>query len=353
MLKKLASLCTFFMLVLMVTVSGVQAAPLAQTHMYTLTPLSVPAGFTATEANGINENGQIVGTATSSNGVTHAIIWDSSGRVVQNLGTFENRPTIGFAINDDGVVAGTGVGNFFANPNVALVWDATNGWQMLHNPPNEVLSIAFAINNARQVAGSSGFVQRAVLWDSAGNPQLIGSLGSGDFGGTALGINTSGQVTGFASLNSGGFPVHGFLWTPEAGMRDLGTLSTYQFARSEGIAINDLGHIAGSVDIDIDRFTNIGVPGLWHDGRWTVLRRRAGSALAINNQGEIVGTFSPNSDTSFRAFIYHDGRFTNLNRLIVSRNTTLTEATGINEQGLIVANSDVGGAARAFVLTPR
>jgi probable HAF family extracellular repeat protein len=65
----------------------------------------------------------------------------------------------------------------------------------------------------------------------------------GTLGGTqseAFGVNNFGQVVGWAFLPSG--VEHAFLWTKAGGMRDLGTLG----GTSRALAINDNGQVVGS-----------------------------------------------------------------------------------------------------------
>ena len=72
-------------------------------------------------------------------------------------------------------------------------------------------------------------------------------------------------------------------------------------------------------------------------------------AYGINNAGQVVGS-SGAADSGFNhAFLYSNGQMMDLNDLIdPSLGITLTEATGINDHGQIVAN----GGLDAYLLTP-
>jgi probable HAF family extracellular repeat protein len=74
---------------------------------------------------------------------------------------------------------------------------------------------------------------------------------------------------------------------------------------------------------------------------------------AINLNGEVVGV-SRTADISRHAFVYTGGQMFDLNALIPPESGwTLIEATGINNQGQIVATgTDPAGLTHAFLLTP-
>jgi probable HAF family extracellular repeat protein len=115
----------------------------------------------------------------------------------------------------------------------------------------------------------------------------------GDFGGTrteAEGINNSGQVTGFSEDAAG--RIHAFRYTDGVGLENLGTA----FRNSRGYAINDLGWVAGAADGNAVVFRE--------QGSLTLL---PGSALGINNAGNVVGTTTvvPGHTT---AFVHLDGQ---------------------------------------------
>jgi probable HAF family extracellular repeat protein len=114
-------------------------------------------------------------------------------------------------------------------------------------------------------------------------------------GNVGLGINNRGQVIGASALQSDSTPFYktdGFLWTKERGMVDLGTLPGD--VASGALAINDDGEIVG---ISIDSSGNPR-PVYWHNGAPPVdLNTQIPSdstmylvfAQAINNHGEIAG----------------------------------------------------------------
>jgi probable HAF family extracellular repeat protein len=214
-------------------------------------------GGTSTYAQGINENGDVVGSSETSSGFYHAFIWTATGGM-RDLGNIGGPEACSF-------------GN----------------------------SAAYDVNDQRQVVGfacaESG--ERAFLWTEAGGMVDLGTLG-GPFSSRAFDINNSGQVVGVAQSGVDGSN-HAFLWTPGVGMRDLGTLGGIQ---STARGINDLGEVVGDsymTDNTIQRGFR------WTEaGGMTELPGTSGStsrgAYGINRSGQAVG-WSVNSAGADRA----------------------------------------------------
>ncbi len=179
---------------------------------------------------------------------------------------------------------------------------------------------SFGINDNGQVVGASGICsplnpqtgvyilsRHALLWNK-GKAIDLGNLGgTGVFGpgNIAGGINNQGQVIGTSDL-AGDTTFHGFLWTEKTGLRDLGTL-----------------------------------PGDF-----------ASAALGINDTGEVVGV---SFDASFnsRAFLWHNGRMIDLNKLAPDSPLDLLFAHGINSRGEIAGfGVNRTGEVHAFLATP-
>lgn len=201
----------------------------------------------------------------------------------------------------------------------AVVW-GPNAQQPRQLPPlpGDTVSAATALNDRGQVVGISGFCDQAlgrfsalhaVLWDR-GHPIPLGTLG-GVAWNTPMAINATGDVVGFANnspAGAGDFHPHAFLWTPDRGIRDLGTLP-------------------GDV---------------------------TSQALGVNDRLEVVGT-SCDAAGICRAFCWRDGTMTNLNRLITSPDNRLTSANDINTAGAITgqARNNRTGHYVAFLAAPR
>ena len=159
-------------------------------------------------------------------------------------------------------------------------------------------------------------------------------------GGSA--INNAGQVTG-RSYTATDAAIHAFLYS-NGQMTDLGTFGGRS---SSGSGINDAGQVTGSSETSIGSSHAF----LYNNGQMMDLGTLGGccsSGSATNNEGQVTGS-SATSSGDTHAFLYSNGQMTDLNDLIdPSLGITLTEATGINDHGQIVAN----GGLDAYLLTP-
>jgi probable HAF family extracellular repeat protein len=178
-------------------------------------------------------------------------------------------------------------------------------------------SAATAINDQGQVVGISGkcdlavgrfSARRAVMWDH-GEVIDIGGLG-GIAWNTAMALNNAGVVVGFADTTgdqSGAPNFHAFIWAKEDGIKDLGTLNGDNLSE----------------------------------------------ALDINDRGQVVGISI--GDTATHAFIWQNGKMTNLQTLVPSGYANhLESAQGINDQGQITGfmADPTTGQQLTFVATP-
>ena len=181
--------------------------------------------------------------------------------------------------------------------------------------------IAFSVNDRGQVVGGTGtctayqangdltylFGKHATLWENGAVTDL-GSLGGVAPGGgnIALHINNRGQAVGLSGTPDGGF--HGFLWSREAGILDVGTVG------------NDVASVA----------------------------------LYDNDAGDIVG-ISFDGDFNARAFLRPDGgKPVDLNSLIPAGSPLfLVDACSINSRGEIIGIAiDTTGEAHGYLATP-
>ncbi len=280
-------------------------------------------------ANGVNEMGQAVGAAQTStadpNGEDFcgfkALGLPSKGTTclpfLWQYAVTIPLPTLGgsngtaYRVNRRGTVAGfaentTKDSNCPAPQKLQfrpVIWE--NGEiQELPVAAKNFEGVAEGVNDNGQVVGGSGICAalnpitgtslqplHALLWET-GTVTDLGSLGGTGhgFGNLALNINNQGQVIGYSDLK-GNANFHGFLWTRETGMRDLGTLTGD--ANSLAIGINDVGDVVG---VSLDAMFNPRAY-LWKNGAMTDLNTLipAGSSLtlltacSINSRDEIVG----------------------------------------------------------------
>lgn len=170
---------------------------------------------------------------------------------------------------------------------------------------------------------------------------------------SAKAVNDKGQVTG--EINHGTQFSHAFLYS-DGRMTDLGTLPG--FTDSVGNAINDGGEVTGvATKADpTDKSANPALIVHAFTARAGALQdlRPLGRALymssGINTTGQVVGGVITLRDQN-RAFVYHDGRVTVLDELIVNVGAgwKLQEADGINDGGDIVGSGFHNGVLHAFL----
>ena len=208
-------------------------------------------GHDRSQANAINNNGEVVGWsgvlnpdgALSSTG----IVWrlDAAGNVV---GTTAIDGALA-DINDSGEIVGDAGGH-------ATIWqlDAlgnVTGETDLGVLPGAASSCGEAINSAGQVAGASGPTngEHAFLW-SGGVMTDLGTLSrKGPRGSTPVsfsaGINDTGQVVGVSGATDIGALIEpkAFLW--EAGERIDLDKSVHSFDFERAMDINNAGYIVG------------------------------------------------------------------------------------------------------------
>src|SRR5229473_8370729 len=226
-------------------------------------------------AFGVNEFGQTVGQAETSvpNGGEDfcgfkALGFPSGTTCLPFLwqnGVMTKLPTLGGAngyanmINNRGEVAGLAENNT-KDPGCPVsqfepvIWE-NGAIRKLPTPSGAPYGVAAWINDNGQAVGAAGacaafnpntglyLVENyALLWEKDGSVHDLGNLGGtgANAGNHACALNNQGQVVGHSELpNDTTF--HGFLWTKETGMRDLGTLPG-DFA-SLALGINDGGDV--------------------------------------------------------------------------------------------------------------
>jgi probable HAF family extracellular repeat protein len=177
-------------------------------------------------AYGINNNGQIVGSSTSSHGYQHAVLWTTSS--IEDLnGKDDLINASANAINDGDTVVGQSSGR-------AFVWNRDTGMSYISGQGYAAVDI----NNSGQVLCQQIFVPVggfAYLWQEGHDVISIGAFSGSNYT-SAYDINNAGQVVG----KSGG---QAFVWDSTNGIQALPLNS----GLSSGIAsvINDNGIIAG------------------------------------------------------------------------------------------------------------
>jgi probable HAF family extracellular repeat protein len=171
-------------------------------------------------SGGINEAGQMVGSADRADGVRAAFLWEDG--VMTELPGLGGTFTYAYDINNSGVVVGQSTNEnglrhaYVYDSGVASDIDGYNGFR----------STALAVNNSGAVVGwtqAKLAVSQAFLWEDGAfydlstliDPSLGWSLRR------ANDINSSGQIVGYGMINGEG---HAFMLTPGAPVPAPGAL---------------------------------------------------------------------------------------------------------------------------------
>jgi probable HAF family extracellular repeat protein len=202
-------------------------------------------------------------------------------------------------------------------------------------------SYAYGINSGGNVVGSwntgtNGF--HGFLY----NGTSIEDLGRlGELNNYALNINARGDVVGFSQESNG---THAFLFRNG----DRVALSAFDGMNSYGFGINGISDIVGAVE------TTGGTEAiLLHDGQMVKLGTLGGTnsyAYDINLVMQIAGASLTPTNTEMNAFLWQEGRLSNLNDLIEPGSQwSLREARCINESGEIAGWGLLNGTERGFM----
>jgi len=204
----------------------------------------------------INGPGDVVGSSVSQYGMSSAFWWSSGTGMKALYPTRGGHQTEADGINDLGEIVGLcDIPDPITRTQVwrACLWAShISVPQSIGALPNHVTSWAHAINRSGQVVGysASSTTWHAFLWSAHTGMIDLGVLDPGGYS-NAKAINDTAEVVGYvaATQKTGVDPKYrAFVWTKAEGMKDLnhlipsGTGWVLQFAAS----INSAGQISGS-----------------------------------------------------------------------------------------------------------
>ena len=336
-------------------------------------------GGSASQANALNDAGEVVGWALDTNSVTRAFLWKNG--VMQDLGTLPGGTTAEAQdINESGRIVGGSDTTNNGSGYRGFSWDG--GVMTELGTLGGQSSRAYGMNDGAETVGwamtNSATDPMACLYTPGATTEL-GRLYP-KYSSEAYDVNNATQVVGQSFLFAPGEAWHSIFWQDTNGnhVSDAGELiglgvfpstSTTTGRYSRAYAINDQGLIVGGADIDYYggpdwiRHAFMIVPdhgvymrdtnGFWGNELLIDLGTLGGKwaeATDINERNMIVG-YSTTADGATNAFLWQGGVMTNLNTMIPTNSGwILTHALSINENGDIAGVGIITGATHAFLL---
>jgi probable HAF family extracellular repeat protein len=334
---------------------------------YGVEDLGVVKGMQTSEVVAINNQGNVAGTGYGGS-ESCAFKYDYNNKFIEDAGGLNSR---GFGISSTNMVVGDAFFGPTMEPRSHAAMFSGGVAKNLGVLKGYAYSRANGANGVGQVVGFSGpkrdsSESRAFVWTYLGMKDL-GTLGGAYAQANA--INEAGFITGTAQ--KGGFVVttHAFIYRPIVStrerMRDLGVLGGLS---SYGMAINAYNHVVG---YSTRQPNDERVHAFLHDGKSMNDLGSLGAkgtesdvsaALGVNKLDQVVGysylPAAPGMPLQKVAFLWRPnvGGMVDLNTLLYGpgRNYRLISATGINDDGQIVANAyhKQTGDLHALLLTP-
>ena len=298
----------------------------------------------------INASGQVVGSSQTASGVEHGFLF-TGGRMI-DLGAPEGRQSWASTINDAGQVTGT----YWRQGNIpkgeGIIGEGffySDGQTTTLPSLGGMSTLCCGINERGEMVGVSWITGNETYHAFKFHNGALTDLGTlGGHASSGADINNSGQITGYSWTDDLTQLIHAFLYT-NGEMIDLGTLGG---RLSNPSRINESGQITGYSEV----FANGPLRAFFYTGGAMkdlgTLGGKDSAGIGINNRGQVTGSSDMPGDALEHAFLYTDGIMYDLNALVSSglpAGAFLTAATGINDNGWIVAN---GSDRIAYLLQP-
>ena len=330
----------FLLLIFSLTALHAQAAV-----SYDITSLA-PLGGSDNSLNNavaLNNLGQVVGSSDLFNSAQNQLpVLYSHGQFQTLLGNGYDSSSA-TAINNQSQIVGVAHngsqwnGFLYAGGQVTTLGGQYSNAQAAFTPT--------AINNSGTVVGNQAFTSSSDSQGNAVQHALIDN--NGQF--TDLGAWTSAYSINNSGVVVGNYDPSGTEQAIVYNHGQLTNLATQQHWAdpSNAVAINNQGTIVGTDGNGTFIYSN----GLVQD--LGTLGGAYSDPYAINDAGAVVGSITQ-ADGSAQAFLYEHGQVQNLNNLIAANSGwTLYGADAINDQGQILANAyNAAGNSVALLLNP-
>jgi len=354
-------LICYLVSILLLLCEGLQAAQYSINIVTNPTPVSL---------SGINNAGQVVGSAYRSGTFLDAFYWPAPGQG-QDLGTmgcaYEDDDECfskAYDINDQAITVGEGHSNFsYAYLPVAFRWE--NGVMAPLKTVGVEYTKSLAVNNSGTITGfgratyNYTYVSQAYIHFD--DQQTLGlwatQPGLASF---AYGINDDNAVAGCYS--PGGYDLAPGYWKdtgnrqyPFTPLPSPGAQACVEDINDQNVMVGYATNSSGARLAALwenDQFTDLGTIGV---------NQTYSYANAVNHAGQVVGHYRswerlclPTCRTRsyLRAFIWENGTMTALNDLVVDSGVFVKDAFDINELGQIVAMGQVNDETVFMILTP-
>lgn len=221
----------------------------------------------------------------------------------------------------------------------AVRWNRDGSQTLLGTAPNAYAE-AMAINDKGMAAGYSD--QRAIVWDAQGVATDLGAMG-----GNAAAVNFLNVRDQAAGTYSTGTGSGIFVWRRNEGVVRIGPFDR----QTRLTGLNDHGQIAANRQVGQLGLITTFAPFTWSAWRGLKMLPLAGAAHGrvdgINNRAEMVGFVQRSeSDARTRRAVYWNdlANPVDLNTRLyrAPAGLVLSAATGINDDGTILAESNAG-----------
>ncbi len=303
----------------------------------TITSIGLQIGGDSTVV-GINAAGQVAGTTLDGTGLSAVgYVFFYSGGTTTNLGLLGGRDAEATGLNNSGHIVG----------NTDIPGSGTTSF-LYSNGSAKYLPTGFnasAISDLGIIAGSIDFTGGyTASLDWGGKIINVGTPGPTFNLSQATAINNKGDVVGYAIDSANNYFTAAFFYSNGV-ITNTGALDNLPYTTAT--AINREGVVVG-----YSAPGNFSGPGtkafVYYKGKIFALPTPSdvlgSQAFGINNRDQIVGSFATQTQGLSSAFLYSNGLFIDLNRLLPADSPwDLVSAVGINDAGQIVGIGYLNG----------